>query len=120
MTPGARKMAPNWVTARSTMPRPARTSLTASSLPSPFWTQRMTVRSNGAMCQVEEKFLIAGRAGDRRRCHAGAGEPGGERRVGDAREHRVVHRGIGHQSVLADLLAARLELRLDERDDVGG
>ena len=36
-----------------------------------------------------------------------------------ARDDRVVHRRIGHEAVLADLVASGFELRLHQRDDVG-
>ena len=44
---------------------------------------------------------------------------GARGRLGDARDDRLVDRRIGDEPVLADLVAARFELRLHERDDVG-
>ncbi len=46
-------------------------------------------------------------------------DPAARRGVRDVREHRFVHRRIADDPALADLVAARFELRLHQRDDVG-
>ena len=73
---------------------------------------------NSAPHEVEEEFAIAGCAGDGRRRHRHAAEA---HRLGvgrDAGDDRLVHGRIGDEAALADFVAAGLELRLDERDDI--
>ena len=70
--------------------------------------------------KMEKELPVAGRAGDRRRRHRRrASKPSADRVAGDLGDHRFVHGRIGHESAFADFVAPGLELRLDERDDVG-
>src|ERR1035437_1130714 len=76
--------------------------------------------SLGLPCaKMQKKLLVAGRAGDWRGRHAQALQPDGLGRLGDPRDHRLVHRRIGDQTAPPDLLAPGLELGFDERHDVG-
>ena len=68
--------------------------------------------------QVQEELPVAFRAGDRRRRGGDAPQSYPIRRRGHLVHHAPVHRPVGHQPALADLGAPRLELRLDEHDDV--
>ena len=66
----------------------------------------------GRRGQVQEELLVACGAGDRRRHHRDSRQAAGGRRLGDARDHRLVDRRIGDDAVRADLVASGLELRL--------
>jgi hypothetical protein len=68
---------------------------------------------------MQEEFLIARGAGDDRWRHGDSLEARRRGRLRDRREDRFVHRGVGDEPVLADLVAPRLELRLHERDHIG-
>ena len=72
-----------------------------------------------ARAQVQQELAIAFGAGDRRLDHAHAGQSYRSRRGGDLGDDARVDGGIGHQTALADVVAPGLELRLDQRHDVG-
>ena len=77
------------------------------------------VDGHATLPEVEQEFLVAGGAGDRRRRHADGHQSyrsGRRRHIGD---HALVHGRIEHQPAGAHLVAPGLELRLHERDDVG-
>src|SRR6185503_20457043 len=69
--------------------------------------------------QVQKEFLVAGRAGDRRRRHANPVQASSPRFLRHLLNHGIVNGRIGHQSAFADLVAPGFELRFDERDHIG-
>ena len=68
--------------------------------------------------QPEEELAVAGGAEERRRGDAANPQPVIDAPPGDAADHRRVYERIAHDAAAADLFAPRLELRLDECDDV--
>ena len=54
--------------------------------------------------EMKKEFLVAGGAGNGRRCHRDARKAAGVGRFGDAGDDRVVHSRIGHDPAPADLV----------------
>ena len=68
---------------------------------------------------MQEKLAVSRVAGNRRLRHVFANQSYLTGRPGDFIDHALMDGGIAHDSFLADLPAACLELGFDQRDDVG-
>src|SRR5581483_5586835 len=70
--------------------------------------------------EMEKELLVAGGAGDWRRSERPPHESARFGRGGDVGHDGVVHRRVGDEAAGFNGLAPRLELRLDQRDDIRG
>src|SRR5918998_4507872 len=88
--------------------------------PSPWWpTWSMTRRSLSATARAHEEFDIAVAAGDRGRKHLDVGAAEGSRECRDVVADVLMHHRVADDAVLG-MLPLRLELRLDQRQQMHG